>query len=500
MNEFLFPSRHNMSETKFVTPRPNSRRIPAEVWQRYKEEIIQTYMEHTLEHVKKQMEKNYDFNATKRQHCVYNARPPSTSTTQAPPAQEPGHPYPRLNLGEEKVRQRLLAEILLAFGDANGAFVINDALYERGRWHNIFDLVRAAKGKQQAGRAIEIMSETAGMWGRLDDTAWSTFFSKILRALTDSRDGDSGVHGYTKMEYAIDSVVSKDGKGRDHLNQLVSGELLLDIPTYLMLDIALYCTGTSAREDRDRILDQFISQQPAFSSSPQNMQTDPARIDCLPFCLEWCIEVLYRGKQGIPSEIPVNGPHGIAGTYEVLCMLWRNMVLGLLSSNLLPGSNLAWAHRAKEQLGISATELLSAMVRMIMATALDEGATVHHLHPLVRARTGANSLQHLDANRLVRRFLHQLREANMLLLAQPESLAYLPCRLELPAEDAAKKIVSLREFAARQLQSSNDLPPLCEETAVVPLVLALHDPGDTDGSMDDISFSDEDEDEDDNWT
>lgn len=374
----------------------------------------------------------------------------------------------------------MLAEILLAFGDPNGAFDINKELYEEDLKFSIFDFVRAIKGRQQANHAAEIMSNTSEMWGELNETEWSTFFSKILLDLVYSWDGDSGVDDRSKMEVAIRSIVIQDHERRDHLKQLHSRGLPFDVPVYLVLDAALRRTGRGSAEDQDRILKQFIDQQPAFSGGSQDIQTALLHIDCLPLCLKWCTEMLRRGEQYFPAETPGNGPEGIAGAYEVLSLLWRNMMLGLMPGNLPRGSSLAWAHRAEEQLGISATELLAAVVCMIMAAALDKETALRGPRPLDRARTGAHLL-YLAHKDLVWRFLHQVREANKLLVAPPEEeLIYHPSRVDLAAGDAAEKIVPFREFAASQLEISDKLPSFCEGTTVIPLALARYPPEDAD--------------------
>ncbi|GAB1316627.1 hypothetical protein MFIFM68171_06837 [Madurella fahalii] len=520
--------------------RPHATRISPEKWDQHRAEITDLYSQKTLNEVVAWMVEKHGFTATRRQyihalkvwgvrkysasqdtqqtkpatqpkvkvepHLRAGAAPPpvnpppanqGTATRTRPssvltgrirpsPAQERRPCHPRLNLGEAGVRQRLLAEILFAFGDVDGAFGVYTALHEKEDIAaSIFDLARTLQSKEQAVHVRSRVNDNLSSWD-LDPGTWSGFFIKMLLAHCNDWDPTAGVNGLDPMSRLISKIVVEDDQGQDRLKRLTFRELPFDVPAYVLLDLALdrynQCGADGESEiDDAEILEQFMDQQPAFSGGSLSMQSSTSRrIDCLVSCLNWCIEVLRYGGLDTHVAIPVNDSTELDEAYQVLCRLWYNMLFGPPAGQRSgSGDPLAWTNSAKTQLDISATELLTSVVCMIMSIVLDRETEASNHSLLERAWTAACDLRRLQPEELFLCFLNQVRATNLRLLALPQDLESLP----LPARDPAKfsdeatatMIGNLREFAAEVLQSSNDLPPFKQGVTVFPLVLAETD-------------------------
>jgi hypothetical protein len=228
--------------------------------------------------------------------------------------------------------------------------------------------------------------------------------------------------------------------------------------------------------DIHRVLKQFLNQQPVFSCG---LDTGPfLGIDGLSDCLAWCMEALRRNTTVSPGICGTVGSPAVEA-HTVLCTLWHLWMGRRLPAS--PSSDFStglpdidpsrvWEAKANPQFGISATELLSTVVYMIMAAVPKQDK-----HPnetvLDRALAGAHALDALSPEDLIHRFLDQVRATHW----QP---------MALPAEEQeshpqtsginAEAIGPFRSFAAKSL-GIHDLPMLEQEAVVFPIVLA--DPG-----------------------
>ena len=420
---------------------------------------------------------------------------PSPAIVRAIPIHAP-EPYTR-RLDSEDARLRWLAQMLLAFGDANISFAINSSLSNP----SIADVVacaRTARTEAQANIARDMLEASIeDLLGR-NANSWAAFVFDLLLAGTYDQRTDTNKNGIGQIEQTILATIDDDDQGGMHLKRLAPRGPLLDILAYLLLSSSLMrynqCTDYDRNEediDVDRVLKQFIDQQLAFPSGLEQTQTDPLlEIDCLPSCLKWCISVL-ESNLVIPLDVRGIVGNQVTAVYTVLCTLWDVWLRFCLPSsnavtrntNTVPSPKWADDVAVKSELGISATELLTTVVCMIMAEVSQQNAEASQQNAdisdtiLKRALAGARALalKCLSSQDLIHRFLKQVRITNSPRMAGPgEEHVSLYGFVHTPA-DAAAMVRPFREFVAKSLQIS-DLPVLEPGAVISPLALAEPDP------------------------
>lgn len=414
-------------------------------------------------------------------------RPPGPLTPEAlPPSPilldnelEPEPYHSHLESAENREKQRILAETLLALGDPHYAFTIWVALYGvEPRKEYIINALRSVQSATQAKKAqamidahlSQLRVEGEDYWLDKEDS-WDRFLFDMFAART----YDWGVYigmGFRQIEYAILKRVIPDQEGRESLKVLSSRGPAFDVPALQFLSFALERYNEPAGEDEEfidvvEVLRQFLEQQPAFLELEEN--TDPLlAINSLPECLDWCISVLESRLQ-VPTPL-YNPENKTTKFYQLLHTLWN----ALHSDPSSPKP--AWTHKTDSQFAISPTELLSTIAGMIIV--FSELGT----SPLESAK----SLRSLRGRDLIGRFQDRIYASTIELMNREEQET-TPSPSPSPAlmygtssapgifQPAGTTTVTvellnpLRESIYKALQISDDasLPELKEETSEI---------------------------------
>ncbi|KAK4155403.1 hypothetical protein C8A00DRAFT_31735 [Chaetomidium leptoderma] len=490
-----------MSQFVHVDPghRRNSARKSRQEWDKWKPIIIEKYRKMALKDVRVSMEREYGFSATKRQYgntiqviwkiSKYKKKPaPGESRPNVPPpnnavpAEEgsanrgtlshncpaalPGEPstwVPRLDCADARARHLCLSETLLAFGDSRYSFVINSALWNHALWDEeslvaySVACVRTAQTPADAKQArYMVHASTARLPGTDDENCWVTWLFDLLCAQTYVWGADVS-NGLDQIVAVIVELILEDDQGRDCLKRLVPRGPFLDIPVYILLRSALVWYNSEQVEgeiDIPAMMKQFLGQQPAFFPYGLDyMETDPLlAIDCLSSCLTWCTVTLESCDS--PPAVPGADGNPLTEVYIVLCTFWQTWMSAPWAVNVMP------------QLGISAIELLSTMVCMIMSAATQ---SVNPSSPVLgRALAGAHALWNMSPRDFIDRFLGQVWATNRRLMALPDDAQ--GSHLQDNAVHA-EMIEPFRRFVAQSL-GIDDLPVLERGSLVYPMVLA----------------------------
>ncbi|KAK4109611.1 hypothetical protein N656DRAFT_782851 [Canariomyces notabilis] len=420
------------------------------------------------------------------------------ASTVKPPATPAPEPYQvRLDSDEAVNQHRWLADILKELGDAHYSFGVYRALYEKTHPNgkrlvaSIFACVRTAQTDRQANEVQKMLVNDMETVQEHGENTCSNFLFDLMWGHAQGPDLNAESDRIQLLEKAINDNVVDDG-GLERLRTLKPRGPSLDIPTFVLLGSTLaqynQCTDFDVEEEyicNIDVLEQFRSQQPAFSGDAQN--TDPLlQIDCLMSCLKWCLVVLQHSPS-IPQVIRVTDGNEVTEAYQVLLTLWcilvRSCMPSLSDSNILelencPNLDISWAEKAHQQLDISATELLSTMVGMMLAatSTKHETGTDAAAAALDRALDGARALEKLStlsSETLILRFLNQVLAHNLQLMVPLEDDIHHSADSNASFEEAvavARMITPFRDFATKVL-GIQGLPPLAPGVSVCPALL-----------------------------
>jgi hypothetical protein len=399
---------------------------------------------------------------------------------------------------DEAVNQhRWLADILKELGDAHYSFGVYRALFEKTRPNDkrhvasILAFVRTAQTDSQTDEARLMLADHIETVQEHGENTWAGFLFDLMWAHAQGRDLKDDSDGIQLLEKAINDKVMDDG-GLERLQALKPRGPGLDIPAFVLLGWALarynQCTDLDGEEEyisNIDVLEQFRNQQLAFSGDAQN--TDPLlQIDCLMSCLKWCLAVLQR-TPSIHQAIHVTDGNEVTEAYQVLLTLWcvlvRSCMLSLSAPDLSelensPDLDISWAEKVHQQLDISATELLSTVVGMMLAAAPTKHETgTDAARPVLdRALDGARALEKLSSlssEAMILRFLNQVL-AHSLQLMDPleDDILHLADSKTSPEDAAtvASLVTPFRNFAVKVL-GIHGLPPLAPGAAVYPALL-----------------------------
>ncbi|KAL2132070.1 hypothetical protein VTI74DRAFT_4248 [Chaetomium olivicolor] len=394
---------------------------------------------------------------------------------------------PQMDLGDASLRDRhrLLAEILFELGDIHSPPNIRPTPLENERLTaDIIAYVRTAQTQKQADAARELLKPIAKtLLSDKDSSSWVDTLLDILLAHTYDHTA-----GTFQIEKIVENIIIEDDERQEYLKPLHPRGPRLDIPAYRFLHSTLLLYNQRLQPEHEgeedeieisEIMKEFLDQQPAFHGGLDHMETDPLLdIDCLPSCLRWCAEMLKSNPE-VAVDIPGTGNSTPIDICTVLVTLWH---LWLTSSLLPPSFNIGasntnllsfptWAENTEPQLGISATDLLGEVVRMIMA-AVPNRERRSGKPLLERALAGATILTGLCPKELIRRFFNQVDATDLRLLWQTRNDTDL--RVHTRGVEGSL-IEPLRQLAASTLRVSN-FPPLPEGDIVYPG--ALEDPDD----------------------
>ncbi|KAK3319350.1 hypothetical protein B0H66DRAFT_624042 [Apodospora peruviana] len=400
-----------------------------------------------------------------------------------------------LDAPNAEIWYRLLADMLAASGDQQSAFQIYAALFRELCRQNSPDLalahacVSTAQTNTQFKEAQDIIELAANVVQEsvAEPGTWDEFFDDALTA-----------HSYDRPENslnALDQYAEKliepngpiDPRSSEFTKTLKLRSPALDIPLYLHVDYAGlryneddggdFFTETDPGLDVDKILRQFLDQQPAFADGlldrPRGEDTQLlSKIPCLRECVGWCIEVLEQ-TPAIPEDIwtvGINDGDELQTTYKVLCSLWRTWITWIQNPFRYPSTS--WSEHTVEQLGIPASSLLTTVVCMIMATnpTVEAGADNYYnaAATIQCIRRKASILNSTDPQTLLRRFLYQVRETS--------ELRMTTTRLNNGPNVPLSTIAPFRKIIASALNL--DLPALPEGTIIHPLIFPdLDKPG-----------------------
>ncbi|KAK4192423.1 hypothetical protein QBC35DRAFT_222779 [Podospora australis] len=496
-------------EGQFVHgPHSNATRIPNDLWEKLKDEIVKKYKDDdaTLEATMKHMEPIWLANGrgeppTRRQYVhrlgprlwkikKYGSKEPGTLKKQSQRPKKKGvsgssllpirsvkneeprepSPYnPRLTDQGERTRAHQLAEILLALGDTHYSFLINAALHDSNPSEEaVIFCVRNAQTSRQAATALKMLNaHTNEPWVR-EDKSWANFLFLVMAARCYDWPPyvDSGLY---QIEGIVKDTIHQDETERERLIELIPRGTRFDIRLYQFLSFTLERYNEPTDEDDKlldvgRVLGQFKDQQLSATRVAQNavdpkLRGDPLdEINCLAEVLAWCYNELQKD---LYIDVPTGGDD-IGEVNQVLCTLWALWVRSSPPQDRLE-------ENIHKQLGISATELLSIVVSMIMAAGGQTDELT--LDPKPRALTGARMLKGLNRQQLFDQFLRKVYSINLELMS-PGSDEYL-----LPDQEinAAKSVNPFRAFVAKEL-GIDDLPDLPDGFHVPQLLTVDYDP------------------------
>ncbi|KAK4100255.1 hypothetical protein N658DRAFT_507990 [Parathielavia hyrcaniae] len=497
-----------------------SPRIPDEKWMEVQPILIALYTVNTLPEVMAIMEHDHQFFATRRQYVhrfqawkikkYKNKEASPESATEGPVLKErPAEAFPPLTQAPlatrippvhtftdppvssihaalvreqsdwtsqlvsavDKTRCLRLADMLFALGDFHHCFNINATLWDHQHPQDYhITCVRTAQSLAQAG-LVRPNVESDVSYSQENDETWTATLSEFLWAYTFDWDRDVG-HRLVQIGKIVSKIVD-DPYGQDFLKPLAPRGPCLDVLAYIFFRAGLVRYNRQCQDDSvdiPRVLQQFLSQQPAFQQGP-DLEFDPLlHLDSLTSCLSWCAETLSATADISPEMIPGADGNPVAQAYALLCTLWSlSLSPQAEASGTGPDfSPLTWANTSKRQLGIAPTELLGAVVCMITAAAAQHNNRDIRVPQTLRQRAlaGAHALRGLDSNELIYRFLGQVWAAN-------ESLAFRADGPPHGSRHDVEMVEAARGFVAESLGIC--LPPLGQGAVVYPLVLAGFD-------------------------
>ncbi|KAM7217705.1 hypothetical protein V8F06_006960 [Rhypophila decipiens] len=494
----------------------NAKRKSEHEWERFKTTILEEYKTHTLEEVMQYMANNYGFIATKRQfiHRIMekwkvkkykkkdgghgeeehdddngdgddkgiHANPQMSKRTSKSEWKAPGkrsqkeHSIPQssfaiqqepsyvvyddenidpllyVDMSSQDVKYwySLLADMLYALGDSQSAFQIRARLYQ---YYPDVSLAvacgRSAQAKLQIGDVRDIIEKAINN-PEVRDGSWIKFLFGAQLARTWDQVGDKE-NAFEQFEALVNKNLNLETS--QHRPMVTRGPEL-DVVAYSHLrhlilqfnkDDYNFVEGEK-RLEVDKFLKNFLEHQPRASRR---------NISCLPSCLEWCIDVLKANSaltgpvQNIPQD-PV---------YKIVCLLWRTWTQGLQQSQRSP----QWSGQAMEQLGISASELLTLVVCM-MATPIPAAKAKGQQSDstIADAIRRGNELKIFKDDALLDRFLFQVRWSADQHMASREEKVYLVRSTEFQP---------VRDFIATCVPEYIELP-VAHSGYIYPLLVA----------------------------
>lgn len=494
-------------------PHSNAARIPDELWNELKPEILEIYqkkdvtLEKTMELMGPHWLKHKRTPPTRRQYVhrlgkIWGVRKYQNAKTKAKergekqpqkpkkrplptPSPPPVRPIktelqseplpfnPPLADPVDRARALRLAEVLLALGDTHYSFLINAALHE---WEPSVDRVvacaRIVQTAEQADVARQMLDAHTGKPWAADDKSWERILFLVLSARCYDHPPflDSGL---IQIEKVVLEIVGEDEEGRECLVDLGYREPRFDIRLYQFLSFTLERYNEPTDEDErlldvGRVLGQFRDKQLARAHERQGavdpkLRSEPLdELSCLTDMLDWCLTQLIKDQ-----HVPVPLVGSTAGEVnQILCRLWT-----------------IWIHSSQDQLeekihkqlGISPTELLSIVVGMMIAAGGQTDELTFDLRP--RALKGAQILKGLKRKKLFEKFLRKVYSISLELMS-PVDDANAPGR----EATVAKSLNPFRTFVAKQL-GIDDLPELPDGFNVSQLLIPDVDynpTGDTD--------------------
>ncbi|KAM7187052.1 hypothetical protein V8F33_011471 [Rhypophila sp. PSN 637] len=442
--------------TWVTNPQIHAKRIPDDVWERFKPIITKEYETHTLDEVKRYMADHHNFVATKRQfiHRVmekwkitkYNRKKDGTDDDgdtihTAQPSKKPGkseskgkrhqkgHSIPQSSFAiqqeqsyvlyddqqyidpllydmssqDVKYWYSLLADMLYALGDSQSAFQIRACLYQY--YPDVSFAVACGRSAQATFQIEDVRGiiEKAINNPEVRDGSWIKFLFGAQLARTWEQVGEN----QNAFEQTADLVEKYLDLGTSQPRPMVTRGPELDIVAYIYLrylipqfnkDPLNFEDGDPKLDDH-KFLQNFLEQQPWASRR---------NISCLSSCLNWCIDVLEANLalgEGVQNTAwdPV---------YKIVCLLWQTWTQGIQQSQSSP----QWSGQAMKQLGISASELLTLVVCMIMATPNPAGRARGKKSDssdatIADAVRRANELRKSDDDTLLKHFLFEVRRS-----------------------------------------------------------------------------------------
>ncbi|KAK4226765.1 hypothetical protein QBC38DRAFT_216653 [Podospora fimiseda] len=402
--------------------------------------------------------------------------PPSPLASDNEP--EPEEYEPRLETPEDKEKQRLLAEILLALGDPHYAFTIWVDLHKDDhREEYVINSLRSVQSAKQAKRAhamIDVHLNQLREKGKKpqidneDPDSWEEFLFDIIAART----YDWGVYigmGLRQIENAIlRRVGANDETGREEVNKLSIRPCkpAFDVSVLQFLSFALERYNEPAMQDDEfidveEVLRQFESQQPVFAE----LEADgPATsISSLRECLKWCISVLASDPQPpVSIEYSSDINQRTSQFYLLLLTLWHAL-------HTCSSSPPAWTQDAASQFAISPTQLLGTVTGMILVCSL----------PSTSPLLSAQSLSTLTDRELLSRFKDRIFSSTIELMNREDEDEAEQEDGSMPSTLSGNLITPsllnpLRRFAVSTLGIvDNDLPELKEDKTMPDIVCHL---------------------------
>lgn len=305
-----------------------------------------------------------------------------------------------------------LADILHSLGDHQSAFQIQDAIYEKGHELPVALLcARTAQVEWQVEKVRDIIENAINRFP-VPDGSWTKFLFSAQAAHYWGQTGDETNSSEQFAQLVDDCIDTSTSRIREPLTPR-SPNLKLDITVYRYLyRTVLYYNSDQMnffdqepRLDTDKILSQFLGQQPAGRALQRNGNNDPlSDISCLPACLKWCIEILERDSLQEISNAP-DSP-----VFNISCMLWRIWIQSRPEHTFREANTKDWSDEAMDQLDMSPSELIVIVVCMIMATERDDDTYHTQFNAAPNARDRARTLESMGRRALLDRFLQQIRE------------------------------------------------------------------------------------------
>ncbi|KAK3687361.1 hypothetical protein B0T22DRAFT_439002 [Podospora appendiculata] len=400
-----------------------------------------------------------------------SAEPKYSGGAWAGPVSVPSYRPPGLINNTQSHRHH--ADMFFALGDSQSAHHIYRALYQQDdALRYVVACVRTGQTEKQASEARDLLQmNLSHLLDKPDDGASSNNFLLDLAVARSYDRGTDQTDAIGQFEQLIQAKV--DDTPHVRLKKLRPRGPQMDMVLYQEFSYGMRRFNQFTDVDEDEveldigdILEQFISHQPAFQGRPQNMPEPLSKVPALRECLQWCIQELQQDPP-IPGTIR-NLPRENKRTdaYTIICTLWSVWQSRLSYPGLsgYPAFSLSWASDSESQLGISASELLTAVVCMFMATTTKDGYKSPS-SPIERAWQKADSLAAEDSVFLLRRFLSQMRKTGEQRMVPQDG-----DDAELQPYDVNAESAPFRAFIAQSLRGFQ-LPPAEAGAITHPLVL-----------------------------
>jgi len=322
-------------------------------------------------------------------------------TGAAEPAARRSHPSPGQNHGHSSQQTRLLADILFACGDSAAFWLYKSLLSQSNsqeeRLHDLVACTRAAQTAQDAEEARDALQEHVDdiLDGHDDISLMATLVDLQAARTYDWYNDKENAIG--QIEQRILSITINAGDRPELKPDLGRRNHSLDIPLYDYFGYALkrWNDGSNGEQDSEPIdIDDFLRRFVV-------LQLGPNRLTCLSSCLRWCIDTLKK-RPTIPMTLRNTSGDALAATYQIIGALWES----LRSDESAPLIEEA----ARQELGISAAELLVTITCMIMTKVAAANPFPDDL--ILGALYGATALEDLDDDVLLHSFLQQVRRNN----------------------------------------------------------------------------------------